>query len=136
MKAVVHLLISFLFAIAAFADDNPTKKPAPDGDKPAIKKLPPGPSKPAVKKPGGKKPNVVANPGNKKFGGGGQAKAEFNEILNRCDNNKDGSVSLAEFRSHQGAKAPASVDKWFSGRDRDKDGQLTTADFAPPPPKS
>ncbi|HBJ84241.1 MAG TPA: hypothetical protein DDZ88_10320 [Verrucomicrobiales bacterium] len=40
-----------------------------------------------------------------------------------------------EFKSNSGAKDPASLEKWFNGRDFDKDGQLTAADFAPHPKK-
>lgn len=141
------------------ADGQPVvKKPAPDGTKPAIKKLPADPNKPAVKKPApdptkpvvkkpapdgtkpvikkpdGKKPGANVKPGGKKPGAN-NAKDEFTGILNRCDDDKNGSVSLDEFKSHSGAKDPASVEKWFTGHDVDKNGQLTASDFAPPPPK-
>lgn len=163
MKNVCLMLLSFALAVPAFADDQPVKKPAikkpaPDGIPPAVRKLPADPnqpavkkpaadptkpvvkkpapdgSKPAIKKPDVKKPGANVNPGGKKPGVD-HAKDEFTSILNRCDDNKDGSVSLDEFKSHQGAKDPASVEKWFNGHDVDKNGQLTAADFAPPPPK-
>ncbi len=119
------------------------KKPAPDGAKPALKKPAPAGSKPvlnkpapAVSKPVLKKPApAVSKPGIKKPGDH-SGKTEFNSILKNCDDDKNGSVTLEEFRQHQPAgKDPGSVDQWFNAHDKDKDGVLTAADFAPPPPK-
>jgi type IV secretory pathway VirB10-like protein len=152
-------LMFLTFAVAGFtAAAEPEKKPAPDSTKPVLKKpdsdpskpplkkLPPDPNKPAVKKPapdgtqpvvkkpGGKKPDAGVTPGVKKPGAN-NAKDEFTGILNRCDTDKNGSVSLDEFKSNSGAKDPASLEKWFTSHDFDKDGQLTATDFGPHPKK-
>lgn len=106
MKIIGLLLLAFSAAVLA-ADVKPNKKPAPSGTKP-----------PSVKKPGS-----------------GPAATDFASILNRCDADKNGSVSLDEFKNHSGAKDPASLEKWFNNHDFDKDGQLTAADFGPHPKK-
>ncbi|MFN0075905.1 MAG: hypothetical protein ACKVY0_05475 [Prosthecobacter sp.] len=106
------------------------KKPAPDGSKPVVKKPDAGATPPRVKKPG-----TAPNQGIKKPGAD-SGKTEFNSILKNCDDDKNGSVTLEEFRQHQPAgKDPGSVDLWFNTHDKDKDGVLTAADFAPPPQK-
>lgn len=159
MKTIGFLFLTIALAVPAIADDQPVKKPAPDPTKPALKKLPPDPNKPAVKKPaadptkpavkkpaqdpatpvvkkpGAKKPDAGNKPPPVKKPGANQAKDEFTGILNRCDADKNGSVSLDEFKSHSGGKDPASLEKWFHSHDFDKDGQLTAADFAPHPKK-
>lgn len=152
---IIGLITLLAFAVASLAtaaesEKKPApdatrpavKKPDPDSSKPPLKKLPQDPTKPPVKKPApdGSKP-VVKKPdaGNKpppvKKPGANQAKDEFTGILNRCDTDKNGSVTFDEFKSHSGGKDPASLEKWFNGHDFDKDGQLTAADFGPHPKK-
>lgn len=114
------------------------KKPGekkPDGGGKVIAKKPNGDQKPAAKKPDasgkvGKKPTADKKPGSQAAG------SEFAEIRNRCDEDKNGTISLNEFKTHQPAgKDPASVVTWFHEHDKDSDGQLSKSDFAPPPSK-
>ncbi|MBL9152490.1 MAG: hypothetical protein JNK37_08400 [Verrucomicrobiales bacterium] len=103
----------------------PAEKKAPgEPSKPVVKKAPGEPSKPVVKKASGEpsKPVVKkdapadsAKPVAKKPGVGGRT-LEFAELRDRCDENGDGTISLAEFQKSKGNKEAASVENWFRSR--------------------
>ena len=83
----------------------------------------------------------IGKPGAAALGGKGKPGENrnmqvFEDLLKHSDENKDGAVTLEEFRKHQPAgKDPAKSRDWFNEQDRNKDGKLTREDFAPPPSK-
>lgn len=92
------------------------KKPAPEGSTPPVNKAAAGEDAPSVKK----KPGASAG------------KNEFASVLERCDDNRDQAVTLAEFQKNQPAgKDAAAVEKWFLTRDSNRDGKLSKEDFKP-----
>jgi len=159
MKAICIVLISLAATgLTVLAKDKSegeeVKKPAidkaavkkPDGEKKPGEKKPDVGNKVTVKKPNldqkpaAKKPDasgkVIKKPTADKKPGARTAGSEFAEIRNRCDEDKNGTISLDEFKTHQPAgKDPASVVTWFHEHDKDSDGQLSKSDFAPPPTK-
>lgn len=117
------------------------KKPASEGSTPPVKKVAAAGTTPPVKKkpaPEGSTPPVKkviadgATPPVKKKPGAPAAKDEFASVLERCDENRDHAVTLAEFQRNQPeGKDAAAVEKWFQTRDSNRDGKLSKEDFKP-----
>lgn len=117
------------------------KKPTPEGSTPPVKKVvADGTTPPVKKKPAseGSTPTVKkviadgATPPVKKKPGAPAAKDEFASVLERCDENRDHAVTLAEFQRNQPeGKDAAAVEKWFQTRDSNRDGKLSKEDFKP-----
>lgn len=107
----------------------PVKKVVADGTTPPVKKKPASKgSTPPVKKVAadGDAPSVKKRPG------ASAGKNEFASVLERCDDNRDQAVTLAEFQKNQPAgKDAAAVEKWFQTRDSNRDGKLSKEDFKP-----
>lgn len=107
----------------------PVKKVATAGTTPPVKVKPtPWGSTPPVKRvvAGGVTPPVKTKPG------APAAMEEFASVLDRCDQNRDQAVTLAEFQKNQPAgKDSAAVEKWFHTRDANRDGKLSKEDFRP-----